>query len=88
MRVDVDENNAWRVDKNLRAIASLRGNKEIRTDLTFVKFENYVIPKKSLTGDSSERVDTRVLQVIYSFPKGQLPVFVGQLMDVYIESKR
>ena len=37
------------------------------TPLHFVRVEPYVVPKRSLTGDSSERVDTRVLQVIYSF---------------------
>ena len=42
-------------------------------------------PKKSLTGDSSERVDTRVLQIIYQFDKQDMPIFSGQQMDVYIE---
>ena len=37
------------------------------------------------TGDSSERVDTRVLQVIFSFDRGDLPIQVGQQMDVFIE---
>jgi hypothetical protein len=30
-------------------------------------------------------VDTRVMQVIYSFNQADLHVFPGQLMDVYIE---
>jgi HlyD family secretion protein len=54
--------------------------------LRFIRFEPYVLPKTSLTGDSAERVDTRVLQVIYSFNRGKLPIYVGQQMDVYIES--
>ena len=32
----------------------------------------------ALTGDSAERVDTRVLQVLYSFERGPWPVYVGQ----------
>jgi len=44
-----------------------------------------VLPKRSLTGDSQERVDTRVLQVIFAFDPGSMPVFVGQQVDVYIE---
>jgi HlyD family secretion protein len=44
------------------------------------------VPKKSLTGDSTERVDTRVLQVIFSFEPGELPIYVGQQMDVFIEA--
>ena len=48
-----------------------------------------MIPKKSLTGDNSERVDTRVLQVIYALPDHrQVPVFVGQQMDVYLKAAR
>jgi len=44
------------------------------------------VPKKSLTGDSVERVDTRVLQVIYSIERKNLQVFAGQQMDVYIDA--
>jgi hypothetical protein len=54
--------------------------------MRFVRFEPYVVPKKSLTGDSTERVDTRVLQVIYSFDRGSLPIYVGQQMDVFIDA--
>jgi hypothetical protein len=45
-----------------------------------------VIPKKSLTGDSTERVDTRVLQVIYRVEDDALPLYVGQQMDVFIQA--
>lgn len=86
VRVDVDENDAWRVRAGAKAEGYLRGNRDIKTPLTFVRFEPYVVPKKSLTGDSSERVDTRVLQILFSFDPKDLPVFVGQQMDVYIES--
>jgi len=86
VRVDVDENDAWRVDPAAPAFAFLRGNREIKTALKFVRFEPYVVPKKSLTGDSTERVDTRVLQVIYSIESGNLKIFPGQQMDVFIET--
>lgn len=88
VRVDVDENDAWRVKAGSRATAVLRGNTEISFPLTFGHFEPYVIPKRSLTGESTERVDTRVLQVMYSFERGSLPVYVGQLVDVFIESEK
>ena len=86
VRVDVDENDAWRVRAGAPAIGYLRGNKNIKTPLTFVRFEPYVVPKKSLTGDSTERVDTRVLQVVFSFERGDLPIYVGQQMDVFIHT--
>jgi HlyD family secretion protein len=86
VRVDVDENDAWRVKAGTPAVAFLRGNKDIKTPLKFVRFEPYVVPKRSLTGDSTERVDTRVLQAIYSFDRGDLPIYVGQQMNVFIEA--
>ena len=86
VRVDVDENDAWRFKKDASALAFIRGNREMKTQLTYERTEPYVIPKKSLTGDSTERVDTRVMQVVYSFDRSRLPVYVGQLMDVFIEA--
>jgi len=67
-------------------VASPRGNGSLRIPLEFVRFEPYVIPKKSLTGDSTERVDTRVLQVIYRVKDPTAPLYVGQQMDVYVET--
>ncbi|MGZ5030211.1 MAG: efflux RND transporter periplasmic adaptor subunit, partial [Methylobacter sp.] len=87
VRVDIDENDAWRFDKNSKAVAYLRGNRDFKTDLVPAYVEPYVVPKKSLTGDSTEQVDTRVLQALYSFAPNQLPVYVGQQMDVFIEAK-
>jgi hypothetical protein len=52
VRVNVDENEARRVRASAGAIGYLRGNKEMSTPLRFVRFEPYVQPKTSLTGDS------------------------------------
>jgi HlyD family secretion protein len=87
VRVDIDENDAWRFDKNSTAVAYLRGNRSFKVALVLAYVEPYVIPKRSLTGDSTERVDTRVLQALYSFDRNQIPVYVGQQMDVFIEAQ-
>lgn len=84
VRVDVDENDAWRLTPGAKARAFVRGNGQLFADLTYVRTEPYVVPKRSLTGDATERVDTRVLQVIYKFDRKKLPVYVGQQMDVFI----
>ena len=68
------------------AWATLKGRKEPRFPLEFVRIEPYVVPKRSLTGESTERVDTRVLQVLYSFEPAALNAYVGQQMDVFIEA--
>ncbi len=86
VRADIDENDAWRVRPGSEAEAAERGNSSRRARLEFVRFEPYVIPKKSLTGDSTERVDTRVLQAIYRFQDRNVPFYVGQQMDVFIEA--
>jgi HlyD family secretion protein len=86
VRVDIDENDAWRFRREGRAVAFLRGNRSYRTDLSLAYVEPYVVPKRSLTGDSTERVDTRVLQALYRFDRESLPAFVGQQMDVFIEA--
>lgn len=86
VRVDIDENDAWRFDPRGAAIAYLRGNRDISTPLHLSYVEPYVVPKKSLTGDSTERVDTRVLQALYSFDPHRLRAYVGQQVDVFIEA--
>jgi len=86
VRVDIDEHEGWRVRAGSAAVGRLRGNAELKTPLSFVRFEPFVVPKKSLTGDSTERVDTRVLQVIYKVERDDLPLFVGEQLDVFIDA--
>lgn len=50
------------------------------------------MPKTSLTGTNIERVDTRVVQLIYAIdPENKLmrekKVLVGQLLDVFIDTR-
>lgn len=87
VRVDIDENDAWRIAAGARAVAYVRGASGMSTSARFVRFEPYILPKRSLTGASVERVDTRVLQVLFAFERDRLPVHVGQQMDVMIEAK-
>src|SRR5262249_38823725 len=86
VRVDVDEHEGWRGRPRARASGHLRGNAEATAPLAFVRFEPFVVPKRSLTGDSTERVDTRVLQVIYRVERDDLPLFIGQQLDVFIDA--
>jgi multidrug resistance efflux pump len=87
VRADVDEQDAARVSAAANAVASPRGDATRQFRLHFVRFEPYVIPKKNLTGDSTERVDTRVLQVVYALERNA-PVYAGQQMDVFIEVQK
>ena len=86
IRADVDEQLAPRVKAGQKAIAYLKGDANHPIPLQFVRIEPYVIPKVSLTGGTTERVDTRVLEVIYAFKNNSdRPVYVGQQMDVFID---
>lgn len=86
VRADVDEQNAVLIKKKQTAKAYLKGDSKTSYPLEFVRIEPYVIPKVSLTGASTERVDTRVLQVIFQLkaPEGK-PIYVGQQVDVFID---
>jgi HlyD family secretion protein len=86
VRVDIDENDIGRFAPGTKGTAAPRGDPATKYDLTFVRVEPYVIPKKSLTGGNTERVDTRVLQVIYALDRADAPLFVGQQMDVALEA--
>jgi HlyD family secretion protein len=86
VRVEIDQTDAHRVRPEAAAEGSLRGNAERRIPLAFVRFEPLVQPKRALTGDGTERVDTRVLEVIYALAKETPAPFVGQQMDVFIEA--
>jgi HlyD family secretion protein len=87
VRADIDEQNAIRIREGQKAYGYLKGDPSVTFPLEFIRIEPYVIPKTSLTGSSTERVDTRVLQVIYSLTRpSDPPLYVGQQVDVFIEA--
>jgi HlyD family secretion protein len=85
VRADIDEQDAWRVKAGATASGMVRGNSGERLRLQFVRVEPYVIPKRNLTGDSTERVDTRVLQAIFALDAGAR-VYAGQQLDIFIDT--
>jgi hypothetical protein len=44
-----------------------------------------VTPKRAFSGFAQERVDTRVMQVIFRLKSTDAPVLVGQQVDLYID---
>ena len=86
VRASIDEYDIPRFRPGAKARAMLKGHADVQYDLTFVRVEPYVVPKKSLTGDNTERVDTRVLQVIYSVDQMKERLYVGQQLDVFIDA--
>ena len=86
IRADIDEQNAAEMILGAKATAFPRNNTSLAIPLKFSYIEPYVIPKRSLTGASQERVDTRVLQVIYQVEQPlEFPLYIGQQVDVFID---
>jgi multidrug efflux pump subunit AcrA (membrane-fusion protein) len=84
IRADVDEQDAPLVVAGQDGTAYLKGSTDKKMPLRFTRIEPFVVPKKSLTGDSGERVDTRVLQIIFEMDPPDFSIYVGQQVDVFI----
>jgi HlyD family secretion protein len=87
VRIDIDEEQAPRVALGQPATVSPRGAAERQVRARFVRAEPLVVPKRSLTNSAAERVDVRVLQVIYELPKADGLFRVGQQVDAYIPAQ-
>ncbi len=87
LRADIDEDNAPRVKAGCQGVAFIKGSRHDPVPLRFIRIEPYILPKRSLTGESGERVDTRVLQVIFQFDRSSVPVYAGQQMDVFLNAQ-
>lgn len=60
----------------------------VSVPLRFVRMQPYLTPKIELSDQRQERVDVRVLPIIFAFKKpGKLKLYPGQLVDVYIGEK-
>ncbi len=72
---------------HINAQMSIRGS-DIKVALEFVRVQPYVSPKIELSNQRQEKVDLRVLPVIFRFQKKNLTmVYPGQQVDVYIGQK-
>ena len=89
VRVYVDEIliNRLADPAKLSAQMFIRGT-DIHVPLTFTRIQPYVSPKIELSDARQERVDLRVLPVIFHFAStSTLHLYPGQLVDVYVSAK-
>ncbi|KVR20344.1 glycosyl hydrolase family 18 [Burkholderia ubonensis] len=71
----------------LKAHMFVRGT-SVEADLQFVRVQPYVTPKIELSDQRTERVDVRVLPVIFRIvPNKDVRLFPGQVVDVYVAGK-
>jgi len=72
--------------ESLEATMYLRGS-DVQIPLEFVRVQPLVAPKIELSNERTERVDVRVLPVIFRFKKREgIKIYAGQLVDVYIRT--
>ncbi len=86
IQVDIDEEEVWRVIKGAPGVAFVRGNSHLSVKLKYLRVIPFLVPKQVLSGGGSELVDTRVLQVLYELESHDLPIYPGELMDIYLEA--
>ena len=85
VRCFVDEILISRLPAGAQIIAqmTIQGT-ELKIPLEFVRIQPYVSPKIELSNQRQEKVDLRVLPVIFRFEKKDTPVYPGMLVDVFI----
>jgi HlyD family secretion protein len=86
VRCYVDEILVPRLPLGSKMIAqmSIRGS-DVKIPLEFVRVQPYVSPKIELSNQRQERVDVRVLPVIFKIGKrANVNLYPGELVDVYI----
>lgn len=86
VRVDIDEQDLPRFRPGMSGVGYVRGDGAEAIPLRFVRIEPLAEPKKSLTNAGNERVDTRVLQVIYALQNPPAGIYVGQQVDVFLDA--
>lgn len=73
----------------LEATLFIRGVNDRGIPLEFIKIQPYLIPNIQLSSEKTERVDVRVLPIIFKFTKpDDINIFPGQLVDIYIKGKK
>lgn len=87
VRLDIDENQIEKIALGQPAVISARGDARRQVKATFVRAEPLIVPKRSLTNSATERVDVRVLQLIFALPEDTGRFFVGQQVDGFVPAK-
>lgn len=86
VRVYLDEILVTRLPAGkVEARMTLRGT-DISVPLEYVRVQPYVTPKIQLSDQRTERVDVRVLPLVFRFDRpANVAVYPGQLVDVYLK---
>ena len=87
LKVSINQFDSHLFNPKAHAVAFVQGNPKEEVELQFVKLIPYLTSKQNLSNDVKEVVDTKVLQVIYRIKNRNPDLYIGQPMDVYIETE-
>lgn len=75
--------------EKLSATMFIRGLDNRSVPLEFINIQPFTIPNIQLSDERTQRVDVRVLPIIFKFTKPtDINIYPGQLVDIYIKGKK
>jgi len=94
VRARVDEEDVPKLVFAAAATARQRGAAQAAIPLKMIRIEPLAVAKRDLTGENTERVDTRVIEVIFEVDRSEAGadstkparLYPGQLLDVFIDA--
>ncbi|MCE9589446.1 MAG: efflux RND transporter periplasmic adaptor subunit [Planctomycetes bacterium] len=88
VRAQVDEEDAPMLRPGAKGTVRLRGAVNRVLSMKMLRIEPWAQPKVQITGQNLERVDTRVIDVIFEVEGDDLSgMFPGQIVDVFIDAE-
>ena len=84
LRVGIDQFNEQGFHPNGPAVAFKQGDSTMEFPLKFLHLEPVMVPKKYLTNELHEKVDTQIFEILYRIEKNTSRLFIGEQMNVYI----
>jgi HlyD family secretion protein len=88
LRVSINQYNITMFHSNGPAVAFRQGDHTTEFPLKLIRIDPLMVPKKYLTNDVNEKVDTQVVEIIYSIAKKDADLIIGEQMDVYIDAEK
>ncbi len=87
MRAEVEEADVPKMIDGSAAVGFVRGGGSTAIPLSFVRREPLLKPKTTLNGSDAERIDTRIVEVLFELGRSEIDVVPGQLLDILIETE-
>lgn len=88
LRVSIDQYKVSMLRPNSPAVAFRQGDRSTEFPLKFIHVEPFMVPKKYVTNEIGEKVDTQVFEILYRIEKNHSHLFIGEQMDVYIDVEK